>query len=339
MRQRLYSVASASPEWKARRKSTLQGAPVLARRDTSLHSRQPCELLTHGIPLLPRQLLESVLLQRALAYLYVVSGLLLTVGNALFLPVAQSFQAAGALGHALCVASSAVYVLCSVVDLEEARSEGWALFDVALGMWFVAGTSLFLVGGIYFFDPSWVADKGGRVSYVAGTTMLLLGGSFNGVYISASSYLTAGAKGLAIASSFCSVIGLQLFLVATLLQHPAMQCVSWSNELATWLSVGGSALFTLSGVLPLIGVNLADEQRAVAERGATEESLLKAPKRWQATTFMSAWDRGRTWLSRRFTISGVSEGHGTPASSVRAPSAQTALLSDAPQQNHAPAFV
>ena len=59
-----------------------------------------------------------------------------------------------------------------------------------------------------------------------------------------------------LAMTNCTMLGSACFLVGSVLYLPTIGCEEFAVRVGTWLFIGGSALFVLAGVLPLVNAQL-----------------------------------------------------------------------------------
>ncbi|KAJ8601972.1 hypothetical protein CTAYLR_008804 [Chrysophaeum taylorii] len=187
-------------------------------------------------------------LEDALARMTVGAGVFFVFGSLDFLPDRRRNETRQ--GCLLFLVGNTIYLAAAAFDLEEAITARANAYEICMNAAYVLGSLTYVVATL-FYIPEVVAvvpraPAVGSDGFIAGSALFVLAGFLN--HVKAQPH----ARFLVIATSATNFLGAQLFLVASVIFHPALGCGDQARRTATLMFVAGSLAFTLSGILPIL---------------------------------------------------------------------------------------
>jgi hypothetical protein len=192
--------------------------------------------------------------ERVSAGLYIIGGILLTIGSVFFLPKYEEYVDTGTW---MFLVASLLYLIVSTHDILEVlkapRAEDTKdlILDLTAGISYSVGAILFIVGSVFFL-PNTYNDRGGAVCFIAGCVLFLLGAFVNVLQIWSSPDFVSTQYANLIAA--CYVMGSTFYLSASIPYLYTFEVVDDARtvfKLIGELYTVGSALFLIGGLLDM----------------------------------------------------------------------------------------
>jgi len=204
----------------------------------------------------------------------VISGLIILIGSACFLPSFSHDQEIFILGCVLFVVGTTGYLLISMFTFGEAICEkGMESLEACENALYVAGALLFNAGTILYWPeesdwPMTLASKElspvqyfnwfspeleGTVLFIIGSLFFAMAAYVNG--LNQRGFATPVQKMLTAATT-CYMVGALLFLMGSVAWLPELGCGQRMEEFGAVMYVIGSLLYVIGGVISLIRTSL-----------------------------------------------------------------------------------
>ena len=202
---------------------------------------------------------------------YVLAGFFFVIGSVCFLPEFSALYLAGCYFY---FAGGAIYLFTSTYDLLEVWHEVGGEFDRVMNELYVAGSIIYLIGtALYLPEMPHILGRQptelGAYCFIIGSLFFVhacfINGAHTGDVFAASKWDDHDAQKAAVrrnmklnvlAMTNCTMLGSTCFLVGSVLYLPTIGCEEFAVRVGTWLFIGGSSLFVLAGVLPLVNAQL-----------------------------------------------------------------------------------
>jgi hypothetical protein len=202
-----------------------------------------------------------------------ISGLIILIGSACFLPSFSRDQDIFILGCALFVVGTTGYLVISIFTLAEAVYEkGIESLEACENSLYVAGAMLFNAGTVlYWPEQSWpliVASKDlspgqffnwfspefeGTILFIIGSLFFAMAAYVNG--LSQRDFDTPVQKMLTAATT-CYMVGALLLIMGSVAWLPELGCGQRMEEFGAIMYILGSLMYVIGGVISLIRTSI-----------------------------------------------------------------------------------
>lgn len=210
----------------------------------------------------------------------IISGLVVLIGSACFLPSFARDKEIFILGCGLFVAGTTGYLIISIFTLAEAMYEkGIESLEACENALYVAGAMLFNAGTVLYWPdganwPLIVASKDlspgqffnwfspefeGTILFIIGSIFFAMASYVNG--LNQRDFDTPVRKMLAAATT-CYMVGALLFIMGSVAWLPELGCGQRMEEFGAIMFLLGSLMYVIGGVISLIRTSLQLEDPA-----------------------------------------------------------------------------
>jgi len=245
----------------------------------------------------PVRLRDNVACAYTVEAIDIISGLIILIGSACFLPSFSSDQEIFILGCVLFVIGTTGYLVISIYTLAEAMYEkGLESLEACENSLYVAGALLFNAGTILYWpdEANWpitIASKEfvspgqffnwfspefeGTVLFIIGSLFFAMAAYVNG--LSQRRFDTPIHKMLTAATT-CYMVGALLLVMGSVAWLPELGCGQRMEEFGAIMYVIGSLFYVIGGVISLIRTSLQLEESENAPLLEEHITYSESPK-------------------------------------------------------------